>query len=236
MAGVTLVAATREAESSFFTGTALGKTLTAYARYGIRARVFYANTRGLPECYNLAIDATVDEDEILVFVHDDVYLPDLFWVRRIVEGLQDFSLVGVAGNRRRLPGQPAWAFGRVSGADMSLEWDEGRYLSGTVAHGTGFPCRVTHYGPEGQACLLLDGVLLAARKSTFTRHGIRFDPRFNFHFYDMDLCRQFERAGLAMGTTGISVIHESGGNYREPAWASAYEVYLEKWGEQPPAS
>ena len=232
MAGVTLVAATREAESGFFSRTALGKTLSAYARYGIRARLFYGNTRGLPECYNLALDATGEYDEILVFLHDDVFLPDLFWVQRLAEGLKAFDMVGVAGNKRRLPGQPAWAFKRISPRDNSLEWDEGEYLSGTVAHGSGFPCKVTRYGPEGQACLLLDGVLLAARKSAFARHGIRFDPRFRFHFYDLDICRQFEQAGLSMGTCSISVIHESGGNYGEPAWAQAYEAYLEKWGER----
>lgn len=231
MAGVTLVAATREAESNFFKTTALGKTLVAYARSGIRVRIFFDNTRGLPECYNRALDATEDEDEALVFLHDDVYLPDLFWIRRIAEGLQAFSLLGVAGNRRRLRNQPAWAFTRISPEDNVYEWDEGRYLSGSVGHGRGFPCKVTTYGPDEQACLLLDGVLLAARKRTFTDHAIRFDERFDFHFYDMDICRQFERAGLAMGTFGISVVHESGGHYGTPAWSSAYRDYLDKWGE-----
>ena len=34
-------------------------------------------------------------------------------------------------------------------------------MSGRVAHGDGFPCEVSYFGPEGEACLLLDGVLLA---------------------------------------------------------------------------
>ncbi len=231
MAGVTLVAATREPESSFFKTTALGKTLVTYARSGIRVRVFFDNKQGLPVCYNQAIDATEDEDEALVFLHDDVYLPDLFWLRRVEVGLEKYRLLGVAGNRRRLPGQPAWAFTRISREDNVYEWDEGRYLSGTVAHGSGFPCKVTTYGPDDQACLLLDGVFLAARKRSFTEHAIRFDERFAFHFYDMDLCRQFERAGLAMGTFGISVVHESGGHYGTPEWQAGYRDYLEKWSE-----
>ena len=49
MAGVTPVAATREPESSFFKTTALGKTRITYARSGIRVRVVFDSTRGLPE-------------------------------------------------------------------------------------------------------------------------------------------------------------------------------------------
>jgi hypothetical protein len=67
MAGVTIVAATREAEGVFPANTALGQTLAAYAHYGISTRLFYSNTRGLPERYNRAIDETTDEDEIPIF-------------------------------------------------------------------------------------------------------------------------------------------------------------------------
>lgn len=73
MAGVTIVAATREAEGVFPANTALGQTLAAYAHYGISTRLFYSNTRGLPERYNRAIDETTDEEEILIFLHDDVF-------------------------------------------------------------------------------------------------------------------------------------------------------------------
>jgi GT2 family glycosyltransferase len=231
MAGVTVVAATREAESNFVANTALGKTLAAYAHFGIGTRLFYSNTHGLPECYNRAIEETADEDEILIFLHDDVFLPDFFWIRRVTAALKMFSLVGVAGNKRRVPKQPAWAFTRIHPTEHTLEWDEQRFLSGIVGHGAGFPCNVTMYGPDEQACLLLDGVLLGARKSTFTRHGIRFDEQFKFHFYDMDICRQFERAGLTMGTSSVSIIHDSGGNFGTPEWAAGYKDYLQKWDQ-----
>jgi len=79
--------------------------------------------------------------------------------------------------------------------------------------------------------VLLDGVLLTVCKRTFTQHNIRFDEQFKFHFYDMDICRQFERAGLRMGTYSVSVIHQSGGNFGTPEWAAGYKDYLKKWGE-----
>ena len=43
-------------------------------------------------------------------VHDDdVWIDDIFFSQRISEGLQTFDAIGVAGNRRRVRNQPAWA-------------------------------------------------------------------------------------------------------------------------------
>ena len=229
MAGVTIIAATRETRESFPVVTSLGKTLPIYAQYGIKSRIFYENTRGLPACYNQSIEEITDEDEILLFLHDDVFLSDFFWIKRLISALKLFSLVGVAGNRRRQPGQPAWAFSGIHPTERTFQWDDRRYLSGIVGHGDGFPCRISMFGPDEQECLLLDGVLLGARKKTFSAHGIRFDPTFKFHFYDIDICRQFEKAGLKMGTASISIIHKSAGSFGSPEWALGYEAYLKKW-------
>jgi GT2 family glycosyltransferase len=76
--------------------------------------------------------------------------------------------------------------------------------------------------------LLLDGLLLAVRSETLTRSGLRFDPQFRFHFYDMDFCRQAEKLGLSCGTWDLSVMHESGGNFASAEWQSAYDAYLLK--------
>ena len=54
--------------------------------------------------------------------------------------------------------------------------------------------------------------------------GLRFDEQFDFHFYDLDFCRQAELKGMTMGTWPISVVHESGGAYGKPAWREAFEM------------
>jgi len=46
----------------------------------------------------------------LLFVHDDVWLEDLFLADRILEGLTTYEVIGVAGNRRRLSNQWGWPF------------------------------------------------------------------------------------------------------------------------------
>ena len=50
-------------------------------------------------------------------------------------------------------------------------------------------------------------------------------------FYDMDFCRQAEAVGLSMGTMALSVVHESGGDFKSERWQEAYTRYLAKWKE-----
>jgi GT2 family glycosyltransferase len=56
---------------------------------------------------------------------------------------------------------------------------------------------VVHFGASPADCELLDGVFLAARRSTLVAQGVCFDPQFDFRFYDMDLCRSARKEGCA---------------------------------------
>jgi hypothetical protein len=224
---IILVCCSRLNEAEFLEKSAMGRTLRqTYHGYPLKLRLFSQNSRGLGECYNDALASPGDDNDVFVFVHDDVYILDYFWIDRLVEGFERFDLLGLAGNKRRVPRQPAWAF-----INDRFTWDEPANLSGVVGHGKDFPCPLSVFGPPLQSCKLLDGVLLAAKRKSFTATGIRFDPQFKFHLYDMDICRQFETHELRMGTIGLSIIHESGGAFGTPLWRENYEKYLAKWGE-----
>jgi len=223
---VRIVTATRLSEREFYANSALGRSLSvAYGRHAFELEVFPGNRQALARCYKRSIQSGNDASDVLVFVHDDVHLTDFFWPDRIVAGLDSFSLVGVAGNVRRVPKQPSWAF-----VDDRGTWDAQANFSGVVGHGKTFPCELTVLGPVPRPCLLLDGVLLAARRGTLLDNDIRFDERFPFHFYDLDLCRQFERKGLPMGTIQLSIVHESVGAAGSADWRAGYATYLRKWG------
>ena len=225
MLPVTIVSATRFNEKDFREKSALGRSLMqTYAVFNLSRKIFYENARGLGACYNEAIDGVENEDEILIFVHDDVFLADFFWLDKLVHGFTRFDVLGLAGNKRRVSRQPAWAF-----IDDKFTWDDSANLSGVVGHGDGFPCQLSIYGQTMQPLKLLDGVLLAVRKRTLTRNAIRFDEQFRFHFYDMDICRQFEAKNVSMGTIPLGVIHASGGAFGGPDWRDGYETYLQKW-------
>ncbi|MEM5331486.1 tetratricopeptide repeat protein [Paraburkholderia sp. JHI2823] len=225
---IRIVCGTRRNREQFSNETALGRSLKLYAHLpNVELQLFDSNTRGLSSIYNTAIDEAKQRPAILVFVHDDVWLNDFFWTERIRESLARFDVVGLAGNLRRVPRQPAWAF-----TTPDLQWDERKYLSGTVGHGKGFPCEIAStFGPAGQECKLLDGLLLIADSDVLARSGLRFDEQFKFHFYDMDFCRQAELRGLSMGTWPLSVVHESGGAFGTSSWHEGYARYLGKYGD-----
>lgn len=162
----------------------------------------------------------------MVFAHDDIHILDFYWMHSILNGLQNFGIIGVAGNKRRAPYQPSWAF-----VDDQLIWDEPENLSGVMGHGTSFPpADLSVFGPPFQEVKLLDGVMLAAFSETLVANHMRFEEKFQFHFYDMDFCRQAEVRGITMGTTPLSLVHESGGSFGSRAWREGYEKYIDKWG------
>ncbi len=223
---IEIVSATRLSESEFLAKSALGISLRRLGHDNrLHARIAFANRRGLPEFYNACILAAGDQDA-LVFVHDDVWIDDNFLADRVLEGLRAFDVIGVAGNRRRVPRQPSWAF-----VDSQFSWDDRVNLSGLVAHGAHPFGAISYFGAVPGECELLDGVFLAARKSVLAAKGVAFDPRFDFHFYDMDFCRCARQRGLRLGTWPISLTHQSGGAFGRERWREGYRAYVEKWGE-----
>lgn len=225
---IRIVSATRATADAFTASTLLGQSLAVLRQISsFETEITFENRDGLPAVYNRAIARAKEQPAILVFLHDDVYLADTLWTQELRRMLTLFDILGLAGNRRRTPKQPSWAF-CLNGNVMA--WDVPPNLSGAVGHGE-LPGKISLYGPPHQPCMLLDGLFLAARSQTLLERGVGFDPQFSFHFYDLDFCRQAELKGLKMGTAAIKVIHKSGGTFRSPAWMNAYQVYLQKYGQ-----
>ena len=217
-----LVTATRKSRSDFDEGP-LGKSLRSipFDDQMISA-VETENSRGLPTVYNQVIDEYYREHSV-VFLHDDIWLDDVFFTRRIRDGLEQFDVIGLAGNRVLHPDSPAWPF-----KDDTMQWDY-ENLSGVVRHGVS-PCGTPSvYGPTPERVQLLDGALIAARISSLLDAGVRFDERFDFHFYDLDFSRQANAAGLKVGTWPISITHASGGTSDSDSWRRGLELYRKKW-------
>lgn len=221
-----IVAATRFDLLNFWRQSLLGRALLKFSS-GRRTVpvVAYSNSSGLPEVFNTALMEAPEEDEI-IFTHDDVWIDDWFVPERLSDALGRFDIVGIAGNRRRIPRQPSWLF-----TDIDLNRDTPDYLSGAVAHVDESSTIISHYGPTPAEVKLLDGVFLAAKVRTLRSADVRFDPRFTFDFYDLDFCRSCELAGLSLGTWPIALTHRSAGHFGSPGWRDAYTSYLAKWHE-----
>ena len=89
----------------------------------------------------------------------------------------------------------------------------------------------SHYGPTPQRIKLVDGLLLATYSDTLIKNNIRFDEQFDFHYYDMDISRQFEEKQLSIGTWPISVIHHSRGTLLDQHFNNSRDKYINKWKE-----
>jgi GT2 family glycosyltransferase len=224
---ILIVCATRASQKEFLAETALGRSLEPWYRAPhVELMLFEHNSLPLGTVYNEAIESPLAKGKHLVFVHDDVQLADFDWPEKIIAGLRKWHVLGLAGNRRRVRAQPAWCF-----VDLRWTWDDLANLSGTVGHGHGGAQNISRYGRAPRRCVLLDGLLLAANSTTLLDHGLRFDPQFAFHFYDLDFCRQAQARGLVMGTWPIQVVHGSGGHFGTEVWRKTYQLYLQKYGE-----
>lgn len=222
---VWVVSATRQPADSFWQASALGISLRRQMQQDPRlvARIAYQNRRGLSEVFNEAI-AQAPAGTVLVFVHDDVWLDENPFVHTLLQGLAQYDVIGLAGNQRCLPTQPAWLF-----ADLSFSWEAPAHLLGKVAHGAHPFGPVSVYGSTQGPCQLMDGVFMAARVDTLLHHQVRFDPRFDFHFYDLDFCRTASAAGLTLGVWPVAITHQSEGAFGSEAWRTMYQHYLAKW-------
>jgi GT2 family glycosyltransferase len=224
---IEIVSATRLSENDFWGHSPLGISLKRLSfEKRLKPHITFINSRGLPEIYNARIDSP-DGHDILVFVHDDMWIEDFFMADHVIQGLHQYDIIGVAGNRRRLPYQPSWCFIEFKG-DQAI-WDTMANLSRSVAHGPVPFGVISHFGPVPADCELLDGVLLAARRSMLQKKAVFFDPIFEFHFYDMDFCRTAKDKGLRLGTWHIAITHKSGGSFCRPEWWTKRDEYFKKW-------
>lgn len=224
---IKFVVATRNSADKFWSNTGTGASLALFSSPLLEVVVYPENTKGLPEIYNNEIENSKHEPCLLVFAHDDLHILDFFWIQQIFNGLSRFGIVGIAGNKRRIPFQPSWAF-----VDEQFTWDAPLNLSGVVGHGHSFPpTNISNFGPPFQEVKLLDDLILASFSETLIKNYMRFDEKFKFHFYDMDFCRQAEIRGISMGTIPLSLIHQSGGNFGSEDWKNSYREYLQKWGQ-----
>lgn len=221
---IEVVSATRLSEQAFWNSSALGISLRRVMQdRRIVAHITYENNLGLSEVFNARIN-TQDGKDILIFMHDDVWIDDCLLADKVIEGLEIFDVIGVAGNRRRVSAQPGWIF-----IDAQLTSDRQENLSGAIAHGAHPSGLISIYGERSLECELLDGVFIAAKKSRLISNTIGFDPQFKFHFYDMDFCRSARSRGLHLGTWPINLTHQSMGNFGGKSWQDSYRLYLEKW-------
>ncbi len=180
------------------------------------------NRKSLSTCYNRLLDEKSGGDEIVIFVHDDVTIGDLFLHEKITEAFdqENYAIAGLAGT-----------------SDFKIRPDAGviswfqppaEALSGAVeTHLPDGSTIMSAFGPTPKRCVVLDGLFLAI---DLRKIGpVRFDEQLAFHFYDLDFCLTAHLAGLSLGTINIYVTHRSGGVFSSQAFKEAQATFRAKW-------
>ncbi|MFT3812782.1 MAG: glycosyltransferase [Acidovorax sp.] len=221
---ILFVAATRLGEPDFYTQTHTGRWLKK--RPHLARRIYFNNSKGLSSVYNDAL-RNAKASDILVFVHDDVWIEEPRFPEAIFNGLRRFDVLGIAGNKRRQANQYIWFLKPEE--DGLLVWDS-EHLSGSVMSGDLRQPAKSVYGNSPAPCELMDGVIFIARAGTLKKKGVMFDEAFDFHFYDLDFCRTSRAKGLKLGTWPLEIFHASPGAYNSDGWRRNRDIYQRKWG------
>ena len=88
----------------------------------------------------------------------------------------------------------------------------------------------TSYGKSPSPALVVDGCFIAMSGRAIAR-GLRFDPTFTFHCYDVDLCLTAWEMGLKTGVEPILVTHDSPGlGFMSDDFMQAQSLLVKKWG------
>ena len=163
MRPVKIFSLTRKTESEFKTGSYLAKSLENLDIKPVLEVVFEndgENALGLSEFYNQAILEKSSPEDILLFIHDDVYIHQKNLVEAVNRAIERFNIVGVAGNKSPDFRQPSWCL-RFDKDLKSTGWQVLTNLTGSVSHGSFEKPELVNYGESPARCKLLDGLFLA---------------------------------------------------------------------------
>ena len=165
--------------------------------------------------------------DVVVLSHDDVDVLAEDFAGRLCALMRVFDAVGVAGST--VMHGPA------------IGWSGHPHLRGWIVHRVageaGYRVDVLHPAPSAGNIVVLDGVLIAARRSVLA--AVPFDAATfdGFHLYDLDWSLRASQAGYRLGVAGeLLLVHASRGAY-DARWQRYAERFCAKHrtGGTPPA-
>jgi len=198
---------------------------------------FTENKRGLTEVYNEFIDNHGNEYDYIAFVHDDLWINDVMFFDKIVSASRTFGIIGCCGGKGWEPlddrSRPMiWTHAaRNCGASGFMVHAAPKEFNGQIAEYDfdGRSIFATNYGNSPSRVLTIDGSFMCFTKSAIGV-GVRFDTRFRFHFYDMDMCFTAFVKNVSVGTAPLTLTHESlGYSVMQPEYMESQRKFLDKW-------
>lgn len=181
------------------------------------------NKEPLTKVYNRILKESRDEKvNILVFMHDDVYVNCRDFIQRVTNAAQKYTVFGVAGTSSLSIKEPAlW---HLMGTRDTLK--------GCVAHGPNEELySYTSFGPLNQQVLMIDGVFIGINLNQLPTN-ITFDESIpsKFHYYDLVFSFDCSLAKQKVGVVDIPIIHNSPGlRGQSKEWLDGQAYFLKKY-------
>ena len=217
MSTLHVVTCTRAKTIKEFEERPLSKGLQVLAdSHQVDFHIFRDNTKGLPERYNEILRDPKYAKKMVLFVHDDVELQDLFLVEKLVES--PYAITGIAGTKSFSKAAPnaAWhiASNREDWVGEAGHCDkEGRVWT-------------TVFGPTKSRALIIDGLFMCVNVPDLTEKGLYFDTDFPFHHYDLSFCLRANEKKVSCGVLPVHVVHHGlGDSMNTPEWAASNEKF-----------
>lgn len=229
MKQVLLVTATKTKTLDEFKQRPLAKSLqilsdVRYTEEQFDFEIVRDNSTGLPEVYNRFLNEK-NKDKIIVFVHDDLEIHDLFLVEKLNES--SFDITGLAGaSTYEVKDKNLWHTcskrdSHTGSVTHPLCWQEGNEIKKDLTKQI-----TTVFGPVPQRCLVLDGLFMAVDVSKALEAGWTFDTNHSFHHYDISSCLLANKKKMKLGTIDIKTLHYGlGDSFMSPEWEKSNETF-----------
>ena len=195
---------------------------------GVSVDVFaeFQNTQGLSHRYNEFIDYCKGNYSYIAFIHDDVWINDVFFFDKVINS--KFDVIGNVGGLQYIPPKD-WKTRPFLWTEACRGKASGFVLHKHPNHDDMFI--PSSFGLSPLPCVWLDGQMLILNKKSILS-GLRFCEDYTFDFYDGSLCGMARKMGLKVGTAPILATHESCGQgmmAHKEEYLESQRRFIEKW-------
>lgn len=226
MKPILVVSATRHKKDTTKIYQSLGYMSATNKNAELKLEITENNTEGLPTVYNRYLTKSVlKKHDIVLFVHDDVYVDDLRLKGKLYNNLNEmYDIVGLAGCIKPVIKKPVlWHVMSHRDNLRGFVHHEQKIADDQIA------TRVTSFGYTPCRVAIVDGLFMAVNLKRVLQTDWKFNEEFNFHHYDIAACLDANKYKLKIGVAPIHVIHSSPGllDIRDVSWSQSQDKFIQ---------